>query len=267
MSGVAEITSESTVGGAMLLGAMQGLTEFLPVSSSGHLALLGADGGDLSFELVVHLGTLVPVLFFYRETLTQMAWAFFRGEGSLWSRPLVQDVLLVALASIPTAFLGLALKDWIGSMPPFLLAVTFAITALFLLAAGRWEQEGRDRRLTPRLALLLGLVQGIAVLPGISRSGSTIAVALLLGVQRERATAFSFLMSIPAILGASLLELSNPVIWTNLEFAPLIAGGLTAMCVGYFALSLLVRLVLHGRFASFHWYLWGIAAISAFVAW
>ena len=262
MSTLANLTSEDTVIGAMLLGALQGLTEFLPVSSSGHLALLGAEQGDLAFELVVHLGTLIPVLFFYRETLLGMAQAFVSGEGSVWSRPLVQDALWVALASVPTAILGLALRDWVSVMPTIFLAGTFAFTAIILVAAGRWERTGESRRLTAKLVLLLGLVQGIAVLPGISRSGSTIAVALMLGVQREEAARFSFLMSIPAILGASILELGDPSIWANLNLAPLIAGGLTAMAVGYLALSLLVRLVLRGQFASFHWYLWVIAAIT-----
>lgn len=262
MSTLASLASEDTVGGAMLLGALQGLTEFLPVSSSGHLALLGAEQGDLAFELVVHLGTLIPVLFFYRETLIGMARSFVSGEGSVWTRPLVQDALWVALASVPTAILGLALRDWVAVMPPVFLAATFASTAVILVAAGRWEQTGVSRRLTPGLVLLLGLVQGIAVLPGISRSGSTIAVALLLGVQREQAARFSFLMSIPAIVGASMLELGDPTLWSNLNPMPLIAGGLTAMAVGYLALSLLVRLVLKGQFASFHWYLWAIAAFT-----
>ncbi len=262
MSTLASLTSEDTVIGAMILGALQGLTEFLPVSSSGHLALLGAEQGDLAFELVVHLGTLIPVLFFYRETLLGMAQAFVKGEGTLWTRPLVQEALWVALASIPTAILGLALRDWVAVMPPVFLAATFSATAVILIAAGRWEKTGANRHLTVRLALLLGLVQGIAVLPGISRSGSTIAVALLVGVQREKAARFSFLMSIPAIIGASMLELGDPTLWANLNPMPLIAGGLTAMGIGYLALSLLVRLVLKGQFASFHWYLWVVAGIT-----
>ncbi len=259
------------LGGAVLLGVLQGLTEFLPVSSSGHLVLfqqffdVGAE--HVVFDLVLHLGTLVPVLWFYRDDVRQILTDLVTGEAPWTQRPGVQTAGLVVVASVPTAMIGLGLEDVFESLfsTPSVLVLTFTITGLLLWAAGRFDRSTLARPLTWQLAIALGVAQGLAITPGISRSGTTIAVALMLGLQREQAARFSFLMSVPAIGGAALIKLKDvdPV---TIDVAPMLAGGAAALVVGYLALALLVRLVLNGQFTAFRWYAWGAALVAAGIA-
>ncbi len=256
---------------AIFLGALQGLTEFLPVSSSGHLVLfqqfleIGAD--HVLFDLVLHVGTLVPVLWFYRADVAQLILDPIRGEGPFLDRPGVHMLGLLVAASVPTAIIGLAFEDLFEQLfaTPAALTVTFAITGCLLWASGRFDRSERQRPLTIGLALILGLAQGFAITPGISRSGTTIAVALMLGLPREVAARFSFLMSVPAILGAVLLKLKDADT-AGLDPVQLGLGGITALVTGYLALVLLVKLVLAGRFSTFCWYAWGAAIVAGAIA-
>jgi len=255
--------------GAAVLGALQGLTEFLPVSSSGHLVLgqrfIPISIDAVAFDLVLHVGTLLPVLWFYRETWLQMLRDLLPGvDVPLSERGALQELLWVFIASLPTAILGLSLRDAVhGAFEgTALLAVTFFVTGVLLWASQRWDRSAMATIPSWKMALLIGTVQGVAILPGISRSGSTIAVLLMLGVARERAARLSFLMSVPAILGACLLELRDPSIWIGADPTPMIVGGLTSMLVGYAALVLLVRLVVRGHFAVFRWYVWAMALFA-----
>jgi undecaprenyl-diphosphatase len=260
----------SDLGGALFLGVLQGLTEFLPVSSSGHLVLfqqffdVGTD--HILFDLVLHLGTLVPVLWFYRSEVKSMVVDFVAGDQPLTQRRGVQLAGLV-VASIPTAAIGLLFQDLFEALfsTPSLLVITFSITGVLLWAAGRFDRSERARPLTWKLALALGLAQGLAITPGISRSGTTIAVALMLGLPREEAARFSFLMSIPAISGAVLLKLKD-VDPGAISVAPMVVGGTAALFVGYLALTLLVRLVLNGKFSAFRWYAWAAAVTAGVIA-
>jgi undecaprenyl-diphosphatase len=196
---------------AALLGVVQGLTEFLPVSSSGHLvltqALFGWGESDLLFEVTVHLATLLAVLVYYRKDIWMISRGALTGTPSVWQGMSTRSwVGLILVGSVPAALVGLGFKD--------LLVTTFADpygTGLRLMATGAllfstapllgkrlgigWGQAG-----------LVGLAQAVAILPGISRSGSTIATALHLNIDREQAARFSFLLSIPAVGGAFLLE-------------------------------------------------------------
>ncbi|MFT4624881.1 MAG: undecaprenyl-diphosphatase [Myxococcota bacterium] len=264
-------SEESSILGAMFLGALQGLTEFLPVSSSGHLVLfqqffeVGTE--HVLFDLVLHLGTLVPVLWFYRAEVGTVLVDLVSGDAPWAERPGVRLAGLVVAASIPTAAIGLLFEDLFESLfsAPSVLTLTFALTGVLLWAAGRFDRSERAVPLTWTLALALGLAQGLAITPGISRSGTTIAVALMLGIRREEAARFSFLMSVPAIGGAALLKLKDADLAT-IDLQPLLAGGVTAMVVGYFALALLVRLVLSGQFTAFRWYAWGAAIAAGAIA-
>ncbi len=266
-----EPVADSDALGAAFLGALQGLTEFLPVSSSGHLVLFQQFfdiGGDhVLFDLVLHLGTLVPVLWFYRSEVAAILRDPFVGEGPFLERQGVRDAILVVAASVPTAIIGLAFEDLFEQLfaTPAALTVTFAITGTLLFLSGRFDRSEKAQPLTIPMALLLGLAQGLAITPGISRSGTTIALALMLGMRREVAARFSFLMSVPAIGGAVLLKLKDADA-SQLDLVQLGVGGLTAMVVGYGALVLLVRLVLAGRFASFCWYAWGAAIVAGALA-
>lgn len=256
---------------ALLLGVVQGLTEFLPVSSSGHLVLfqqwLEVHGDEVLFDLVVHLGTLVPVVFFYRESLLGMLKAPFAEKGPLSERPSTRLILLVALGTIPTGLIGVSLKDFFEQLfdTPAVLALTFTLTGFLLLGSGL--AKGGKRTEADMLwwqALAIGVAQGMAITPGISRSGTTIAVALLLGLSREYAARYSFLLAIPAILGAFVLK-ARDADWAAIDPVPLGVGFVASMISGYLALVLLVKLVQQGSFKHFAWYLFAVAAFAAWL--
>ena len=233
---------------AVILGLIQGITEFLPVSSSGHLVLaqrlLGLREPALTFDIALHLGTLVAVLLFFRRDIAGMVQGILgRGpERTSYTWLLV----LIILGSVPTAVVGLLFKDSFEAMFASVTAVgvSLLITAALLLAAGL---AGRPRRGLEETrswhALLIGLAQGLAITPGISRSGSTISTALLLGLERELAVRFSFLLSIPAILGAVALQALDLPPGLHLAWTPLLLGALVAGVSGWLALRLLLGLV------------------------
>jgi undecaprenyl-diphosphatase len=254
---------------ATLLGVVQGLTEFLPVSSSGHLVLaqeaLGVEHEDISFELAVHLGTLLPIFLVYFSDLKQMAMAPFVEKGTLSERPATRLLLLLILGSIPTALIGLLGKDFFESLfaSSGPLVISFAITGT-LLYATRFAPKGDKAALSLpwQSAVLIGIAQGLAITPGISRSGTTIAVALFLGTSRNFAARFSFLLAIPAILGAVLLQAMDIEGSASLDWTPLGIGAVVAAVVGYVALKLLLKLVNSGDFSKFAWYCWGMALVA-----
>jgi len=257
--------------GAWFLGLLQGLTEFLPVSSSGHLVLfqqfIPVSGDHVLFDLVLHFGTLLPVLWFYRADVREMLAAPFVGDGPVLGRDGVRLAGLLALATIPTALIGILFEDlfsyWFSS--PAVLVVTFAITGT-LMFVSRWLNGTRGLdTMTWWHALVLGVAQGLAITPGISRSGTTIVVAMMLGLSPVFAARFSFLMSVPVILGAVVLKLKDADVAT-LDLPTLTIGGLTAMAAGYAALVLLVLVVKNRRLSSFAWYCWLAAIVAAGVA-
>lgn len=252
---------------AILLGFVQGVTEFLPISSSGHLVLLQhfveVQGDNLTFDLVLHLGTLIPVIVVFREDLLKMLRDPFVGTEPFWQRPGVRWLWLVGLASVPTAIMGLALEDLFESMfsGPIALAWQFAVTAASLQWSARVQAGNKKvEDMTSGQALLIGIAQGIAILPAISRSGSTIVAALALGLNRDLAGRFSFVISIPAILGAVLLKLRK-VDWDPALAPTWLVGGLVSLVVGWISLLFLVRVIRQGNFSKFAWYCWGMAAI------
>ncbi|MCB9746687.1 MAG: undecaprenyl-diphosphate phosphatase [Alphaproteobacteria bacterium] len=258
---------------AILLGILQGLTEFLPVSSSGHLVffqhLLEVPGDKLLFDLVLHLGTLAPVIFVYRADLLRMITAPIQESGPLTERPGTRLMALIVLASVPTALIGLGLEDWFEKMfsEPASLTLTFTITGVLLMLT-RYAKLGDidENSMLWWQALVIGVAQGLAIAPGISRSGTTIAVALFLGMKREYAARFSFLMSIPAIGGAFLLK-AKDASFAQLDAGLLVAGALSALIAGYLALLLLIKLVKAGDFSKFAWYVWAMAIAAGVGAW
>ena len=245
-------------GAAMLLGIVQGLTEFLPISSDGHLALaellFQLEAGGLTFNVMLHAGTLVATLVVLRQAVGRAVAAGVpalvrpsRFRKSLGGR----DALMVILASLPTAAIGLLLRDaverWTES--PLVIGIGFLGTTAMLLLA-QFSPRGDREQPSVAGALLVGIAQGLAVLPGLSRSGSTIAVLLWLGVRPERAFTLSMLVSLPAVLGAILLE-SRHAFAAPFPGAAAIFGALVALGTGIAALVVLRRIVMIGRFGWF----------------
>jgi undecaprenyl-diphosphatase len=240
---------------SIFLGLLQGATEFLPVSSSGHLLLaqrlFGIREPELAFDLLLHLGTLAAVLFFLRSEIASIVSSLFRrpdrwAAPSSWGR---RDIWLVLVASIPTAIIG---------------ARYLVLTTLLLLTNLRFRHKADPDRIDVWEAAAIGVIQGLAVFPGLSRSGSTIILALLLGIAPRRAAKFSFLISLPAILGGAIFTLKKGV--SHLPgVAPSVAGFLVALVVGYLALLLVERLVVKGRFQRFAPYTACLAALCFYL--
>lgn len=270
---------------SILMGVLQGVAEFLPISSSGHLALFqhffGAENYEetqLFFTVLLHLGTLLSVFVYYWRDIIELIREFFLGIAALFSRkgkkggqtmppPARRMVLLIIIATLPL-FLILPVKDLVeGAMSN----VTFVSAALlvtgFILYFSDRMAKGRktDKTATVMDAVLVGLAQALGTLPGISRSGISISAGLLRGFDRSFAVRFSFLMSMPAVLGANILTLKD-VIETkaiNLELLPVyLVGAVVAAVVGYFAIRLVNLLADKGKFGAFAWYCWIVGAVS-----
>lgn len=231
----------------LILAVVQGLSEFLPVSSSGHLALgqmiLGVGEGSLIEDVVLHAGTLVAVIVFYRAALLDLVRGFFGGGAEpvdgISARTYVG---LLVLGNVPAIVVGFTLKDRIEGLfsSPWAVFAAMAATAVVLWSTRR-VSAGQSVPVA-KTAFLIGCAQAIAILPGASRSGWTIAVALWLGLKPEAAARFSFLLSIPAILGALVLQLADGGTMET-PLGALALGFVAAALVGLFALRWLVALV------------------------
>jgi undecaprenyl-diphosphatase len=246
---------------SIILGIIQGLTEFLPVSSSAHLVVLGRLLGlrqDVALDAFLHLGTLCALILYFRGRIIQLILGIFgRGDEPGPARRWVGYILA---GSVPIGLVGFFFRDWVEAAfaAPKIAAGMLLVTGALLLTA----RFARPRRQYPKLkdALIIGLAQAAALLPGISRSGATIAIALLLGLERSLAFEFSFLLSIPAVLGANLLQLSALSQVSN----PLLTGlgGLMAFLIGGLSLFLLRSLVRRGELHWFGVYCFVIGSIS-----
>jgi undecaprenyl-diphosphatase len=254
---------------ALGLGIVQGLTEFLPISSSGHLVLgqklLGLTEPELLFDVVVHVGTLIAVAaYFYKDILMILRGLWARDDEGRKGR---HFILLLMVGSVPAALAGFLLKDTFESLFGSTLAVGFALilTGVFLLLTRLAPSGGiRLRNCGAGRAFLVGAAQALAITPGISRSGSTIACGLLLGLERSFAARLSFMLSIPAILGALLLQLLSLDQAQAVEISPLIMGGAASALSGYAALVVLLKIVHQGRLHIFapYCFLIGVLALA-----
>jgi undecaprenyl-diphosphatase len=265
---------------AITLGTIQGLTEFLPISSSGHLVIFqyifGLREAELLFDISVHLGTLVAVIIFLRKEVVSIIRSLVRGTADVFSgnperrKALFQDpdlrlALLVIIGSIPTAAIGLMFKQMAETLFSTILivGVNLIITGCLLWFTRRFGSRGRSlERLSWRDALMIGTVQGIAILPGISRSGSTISTGIFLGINHELSARFSFLLSIPAVLGATLLSFREFIGVDGAVWQIWLAGMFSAGIVGYLALKILVYIVRNGNLFSFAPYCWLTGSIA-----
>jgi undecaprenyl-diphosphatase len=254
----------STALQAFWLGVVQGLSEYLPISSSAHLILVPRfmhwpDPG-LAFDVALHLGTLLAVLIYFWKHLLQLVKAVSRPADPMLAadRRLVANILL---ATIPGAIAGLLLEHKAETTfrSPQLIGCTLIVMGLLLLLADystRAEKSLAD--ITWGIALVLGFAQALALIPGVSRSGITITVALFLGLARPDAARFSFLMSIPIIAGAGLLKFKQ--ILLSPDHAALCAGFTGAAISGYLAIWILLRYVQRNRYTPFVLYRWALGA-------
>jgi len=215
---------------AIVVGIVQGLTEFLPVSSSGHLVvvpnLLGWDEPSLAFDLVLHLGTLLAVVVYFWDDLWRLAASVFargrqgeNGGGEIAEGRRMLGYLIVG--TIPAGLAGLAFDDFFEDLfdKPLWVCLFWAVTALILVVAEAFHRRAAAKTFTWSLALAVGMAQAVALAPGISRSGATIALAIAVGVSRTEAARFSFLLAVPAIVGAALatmLDVSSPSVRTTI---------------------------------------------------
>ncbi len=245
-------------GDAALLGLLQGITEFLPVSSSGHLALagmlFGLEEAGLTLNVTLHAGTLIATALVLRARLKDAVVDGVKALGDpkrFRTTAGGQDALAVILATIPTVIIGFSLRDTVDGWThsPLAVGLGFVVTTVLLLST-RWAPTGNVDFPSWKMALLIGLAQGMAVTPGISRSGSTIAVALWLGVARGRAFELSMLMSLPAVTGAVILELPH-ALENPSAFSPALFGAAIAFASGVLALLALRRIVTGGLFPWF----------------
>lgn len=258
-----------TVLQALVLGIVQGLTEFLPVSSSGHLVLahyfLGwGDSLPLYVDIATNTGTLLAVLvFLWRDVRTALG-GFLRGLGSSAARrePGWRLALLIIVGSIPTATIALLVKPVFERLnSPLPVAIALAVTGFVLWFAPRSGPKHEVRQVTFLDALVAGIVQGLAVVPGISRSGSTIAALLWRGVDKALAPRLSFLMYLVVSLGVAVLG-AKDVLDAEVELAPLLTMLAVSFAVGYGALLLVFTVLKRGRFRVFSPYLWGVSAFT-----
>lgn len=252
-----------TVIQALILGAVQGLTEFLPVSSSGHLVifqhLLGLQNTPLVFDVLVHMGTLLAVFV-----------AFWSDIAALLRKPWSKLTFLIVAGCIPAAIAGFLLEPIFEQTFKSLLVVGIGllITGVVLMVSEKWALAHPGLKEIEETSykdvLFVGLLQAIAIVPGISRSGSTISAGLLAGMERPFAARFSFLLSIPVILGAGLLEFKDlgSGAMGGIPAAAIITGLLSAALFGYIAIKVVLRLVNQGRLSIFSWYVWALGLVA-----
>ena len=251
---------------AVLLGLVQGLTEFLPVSSSGHLtickSLFGIETSNLSFEVAVHAATVLSTIVAFRKEI----WNLLKGFFNLQMNPQKDYLFKIGVSMVPVFVVGVFFKDYVEALfgsglavVGLMLVVTAALLALSEVMTKR--QNGEGRPVGYKEAFVIGLAQACAVLPGLSRSGSTISTGLMLGVKKSEVAKFSFLMVLIPILGEAFLELVGGEFGqsaSGIAALPLVLGFATAFLSGLFACNLMINLVKKAK-------LWGFAVYCAVV--
>ena len=261
---------------AIIIGLVQGLTEFLPVSSSAHLIFiqhfLGVTEPSLAFDVLLHLGTVVAVVGYFWRDILQMIIAFFSSLVDLFKGRFISEIKkdqykkltwYVIIATIPVGIIGYLFNSTIES-----LFTGISIPAFFLLITGcilYFSQRMNSgeinlKNMSWKETIIVGCGQACALLPGLSRSGTTIATGLFLGLDKEFAAKFSFILSIPAILGAAVYQLKD-VSGGSVELTAWIAGFLVAVISGYFAIKFLLKLIQERSLDVFAYYCWIVGAI------
>lgn len=256
---------------ALILGLIQGLTEYLPVSSSGHLtivsALFGVNGDDnLTFTVAVHIATVLSTLVVLWKEISWMFKGLFKFR---WNEE-TQYVVNILISMIPIGIVGLFLKDYVEEVfsSGLLIVGCMLLLTATLLAFSYFARPRQREKITKRDAFIIGLAQAVAVMPGLSRSGSTIATGILLGDKKEKLAQFSFLMVIPPILGEALLDVLKAsqeglaAVAGGISFPALIVGFLAAFVSGCFACKWMINIVKRGKLIYFAVYCAVVGAIT-----
>jgi len=261
------------------LGIIQGLAEFLPISSSGHMAILSKTPPSSFTEVFLHAATLLAILLvLFKEVfpiflsplqIFPFKETFDDKSKSKWQTIMenknIRTLFLLFIATLPAILVGLFLKDRIETLLAnrLLIGISFAITGIILFLT-RFIAKKESREMTLKDSIIIGLAQAFAILPGISRSGSTISAALFRGIDRNKAGIFSFMLSIPIIIGATILEFYKLIKSDSASFIPHfhIPGFIAALITGYFALTLLLKLVKNGKLHHFAYYCFFIAILT-----
>jgi len=261
---------------AIILGIVQGLTEFLPVSSSAHLVFMTDIlhlPQNVAFDTILHLGTLIAVVGYFWKDVVKIITSFissvldiFRGKfkEGLNEEPFKKLSWFIIIGTIPAGLVGILFQKQFEALfnSIFYVGIFLIITGFLLWAAERVKPGHKDvKDLTLSNALVIGVFQAIAIAPGISRSGATISAGLFSGLNRELAARFSFLLSIPAILGAALVQMKD-ISNFDASTAVLIAGFLASMIFGYLAIKLLLKIIKERTLMIFAYYCWIVGIIS-----
>ena len=265
---------------SIILGLVQGLAEFLPISSSGHLALLqnlfGIDADKiLFFSVMLHLGTLISVFVVYRKDIWELILELgltvkdlCTGKGlHMEERPVRKLGVMIIVATIPTALIGLLLQDFFNGLYTSFTAIGigFLITGVLMLLAERMGAAKKGiEKMNCRNAIFVGVLQGVAICPGISRSGSTLVGGLTTGLKRDFAVKFAFLISIPSILGSVVLEVPD-ALKEGLDTAligPILAGMAVAAVSGFIAIKTMIKIVSNKKLSYFSYYVWALGAFT-----
>jgi len=263
---------------SIALGIVQGVTEFLPISSSGHLVLLqhffGIKEGNLFFTEMLHFGTLISIIIVYFNEIVKIIAEFFKMiyQGFKTKKMKIRNeyqrlALMIIVGSIPTAIIGIFFKDLFEKLYSsiFAIGIAFLLTGCLLWIADKKTAGYKDANAMSSLdATIIGVFQGMAIMPGISRSGSTIVAGLLRGLDRPLAIEYSFLLALPATFGAGVLGIKEAVeVSGSADFSvPLIIGVITSTVVGVLGLKLLISLLKNKKFHYFSYYLWLIGIIT-----
>ncbi len=248
---------------AIILGIVQGLTEFLPISSSGHLVIVGGLMDvpmTAMFTIAVHVGTLLSVLIYYRKDLIDLTKGLFRKGMNDETR----TVIYLIVATIPAVVLGLAFEDFFrGALENVMLAaVMLFVTGTLLLLPGWLSNLNKGEDVKWKSAILMGFGQAVAILPGISRSGSTITAGMLSGVEPKKAANFAFLMSIPVIAGGAVFEFGDVEHIPPGQLTICIVGALCAFGSGILAIYTVLNTIRRGKFQYFAYYCYAVGALS-----
>jgi undecaprenyl-diphosphatase len=241
---------------AFILGLVQGVTEFLPISSSGHLVILQSlfnivEGG-LLLDTILHLGTAFSIIFVFRKDILALVGDSI-GKDTVKRSSALSYIGYLIVATIPAAVLGVLFNDYFEALftNPKAAGSMLLVTAALLFISAIRKSDGGP--VTLLKAIVIGLAQAIAIMPGLSRSGSTIAIALLVGVARDKAGKFSFLLALPAIFGAALLH-ARKIDTLDMHILPVLLGFIVSFIVGIAALKLLIRFVQKGKLYYFGFY-------------
>lgn len=250
---------------AIILGVLQGLTEFLPVSSSGHLvlaqALLGVSDPGVSFEVVVHLGTLFSVLVYFRHRILLLIQSLYTPAMQTERRML----LLLVIGTIPAGLAGVLLRDFFEQAfsDPVTTAMMLFVTGAILLAT-RFVRKG-DKPIGWWSAVIMGIGQACAIMPGISRSGSTIAMGMIAGAKPAEAAEFSFLLAVPAIGGAAVLQFGELLAADSSHMLPYLLGAVLSFLTGLAAVYAVLATVRRGSFDYFAYYCFAAGALGLYL--